>query len=157
MSNISTAFDQIKLRMQTLFPSGDGWVQMANPYEPEQNTLAVMNKGWGIALGPGTNTNRNLSCKLSVQRSISVTIMRRRYANELDIDPKETAEKALLEDQYILIKDFEKTPALNNSTSGITRFQFASDAGIENVFAGEEAFIKLVTTYELEYFEHLEP
>lgn len=157
MSNISTAFDEIKLRMQTLFPSGDGWIQMANPYEPEQNTLAVMNKGWGIALGPGTNTNRNLSCKLSVQRSISVTIMRRRYANELDIDPKETAEKAILEDQYILIKDFEKAPALNNSTSGITRFQFASDAGIENVFAGEEAFIKLVTTYELEYFEHLEP
>lgn len=157
MSNISTAFDQIKLRMQTLFPEASGWVQMANPYEPEQNTLAVMNKGWGIALGPGTNTNRNLSCKLSVQRSISVTIMRRRYANELDIDPKETAEKALLEDQYILIKDFEKAPALNNSTSGITRFQFASDAGIENVFAGEEAFIKLVTTYELEYFEHLEP
>lgn len=157
MSNISTAFDAIKTRMQALFPEAQGWVQMANPYEPEQNTLAVHNKGWGIALGPGVNTNRNLSCKLSVQRQVIVTFLRRRYANELDIEPKETAEKAILEDQFVLIKDFEKTPALNNSTSGITRFQFASDAGIENVFAGEEAFIKLVTTYELEYFEHLEP
>lgn len=157
MTNISTAFDAIKDRMEALFPSASGWYQMANPYEAEQNTLATHSKGWGIGLGPGVNTNRNLSCKLSIQRSITVTFLLRRYANELDIDPKETAEKEILESQYILIHDFEKTPALNNSSTGITRFVYAGDNGIENVFAGNEAFIKLVTTYELEYFEHLEP
>lgn len=157
MSNISTAFDEIKLRMEALFPYASGWYQMANPYQVEQNTLATHDKGWGIALGPGSNTNRNLSCKLSINRTITVTFLRRRYANEMDIVPKETAEKQILEDQYILIKDFEKAPALNNSTSGITRFQYDSDGGIENVFEGNEAFIKLATTYNLEYFEHLEP
>lgn len=157
MSNISTAFDAIKAKMQTLFTEVNGYYQLANPYDVEENTITMHEKGWGVALGAGANTNRELSCRLSVQRSISIILTRRRYANELDITPKEDAEKALLEDQYTLIKAMENEFALNNNVSGITRFTFSSDGGIESVLAESDAFIKLVSVFELEYFENLQP
>lgn len=157
MSNISTAFDAIKAKMQTLFTEVNGYYQLANPYDVEENTTPMHEKGWGVALGAGANTNRELSCRLSVQRSISIILTRRRYANELDITPKEDAEKAILEDQYNLIKAMENEFALNNNVSGVTRCVFASDGGIESVLAESDAFIKLVSVFELEYFENLQP
>lgn len=126
MSNITTAFDQMKLLMQTLFPESSGYYQLTNPYDVEENTITMHEKGWGIALGAGVNTNRELSCRLSLQRDISFVLTRRRYANELDTDSKESAEKSILEDQYLLIRELEKYPSLNNSTSGITRLRFVS-------------------------------
>ncbi|RTL05189.1 hypothetical protein EKK58_08555 [Candidatus Dependentiae bacterium] len=155
MTNISTAFDAIKTLLATLYPQADGWIQLTDPYNIEGNSLSMHNKGWGVALGPGVNTNRQLECRLSVQRTISITLTGRRYANELHTENKEVAEKELLEAQFLLIQALEKEPQLNNSSSGITRFRYASDSGIENVIAGNDAFIKIVSDFELEYFEQL--
>lgn len=157
MSNITTAFDAIKAKMLVLFPEVSGYYQLTNPYDVEENTITMHEKGWGVALGPGTNTNRQLSCRLSVQRDITIVLTRRRYANELDTPSKESAEKSILEDQYTLIKALEKDPTINSSVSGIARFVFASDGGIETILAESDAFIKLVTVFNMEYFENLEP
>lgn len=154
MSNITTGFDAIKARLEALFTSGAGYYQLSNPYDVDENTTSALQKGWGIAIGSASNTNRQLSCNLSLQRTMTIVLTRRRYANELDTVPKETAEKQLLEDQYILIKDLEKAIALNSAVSGLTRFQYTSDGGIESVIEGD-AFIKLVTDFEMEYFEDL--
>lgn len=151
-SNISTAFDAIKTKMGTLFPSH---IQLSNPYDIEENTIAALELGWGVALGPGTNSNRNLSCNMSIQRTITITITRRRYANELDTESKESAEKSLLEDHYTLIKALEKENTLNSTTSGIARFVYLSDAGIEVVDTTSDSYIKISTEFELEYFEDL--
>lgn len=152
MSNISTAFDAIKTKMGTLFPSH---IQLSNPYDIEENTTASLELGWGVALGPGTNSNRNLSCNMSIQRTITMTLTRRRYANELDTESKESAEKSLLEDHYTLIKAMEKEGTLNSTVSGIARFFYASDNGIEVIVAESDSYIKLSTVFELEYFEDL--
>ena len=152
MSNISTAFVALKAKMGTLFPSH---IQLSNPYNIEENTALSLSLGWGVALGPGRNSNRNFSCNMSIQRTITITLTRRRYAKELDTDSKETAEKDLLEDHYILIKAMESETTLNSTVSGIARFYYSSDGGIEVVVAESESYIKLSTEFELEYFEDL--
>lgn len=156
MSNISTAFDAIKDLMEATFTDVAGYYQLSNPYDIEENTIAALEKGWGVGLGPAVNTNRELSCRLSLQRAISITLTRRRYANELDTESKETAEKDLLEDHHTLIKELEKYPQINNSTSGIARFRYTGDGGIESTIVDNDAFIKITTSFDLEYFENLE-
>lgn len=156
MSNISTAYDALKTRLQTLYPSGSGYVQLVNPYEVEENTEAALKKGWGIAFGPAVNTERLLSCQLSLERTMTITFTRARFRSEFNISNQETNEKLLFEDQYLLIKDLENEPTINNASSGITKITFTGDAGVESI--GEtDAYIKLVCDFKMEYFENLIP
>lgn len=157
MTNISTAFDTIKTVMGTLFPLASDYIQLSNPYEIEENTTAALEKGWGIAFGPGNNLSLEISCRLSMQRNIAITLTRRRFANQLDTEAKEDAEKLLLEDQFTLIKYVETNAALDSATSGIAGITFSSDNGIESVAADGDVYIKLTSVFELKYFENLEP
>ena len=154
MSNISTAYDAIKSRMVALFPSA---IQLVNPYDVEENSDPALKLGWGIAFGSGSNSRRELSCRLSVERTMTIVFTRARYRSEFSILQQETNEKLLFEDQYTLIKDLEKTPMINNAVSGITVFTFESDGGVESVVSDSDAYIKLVSEFTLEYFENLEP
>lgn len=155
-TNISTAFDAIKAKMIALFPEASGYIQLSNPYDIEENTVASCEQGWGVAFGSGQNLNLEVGCRLSMQRTITITLTRRRYANELDTANKEDAEKLLFEDQYKLIQALELEPALDSSTSGIAGIGFSSDDGVEVIFEESDAYIKLSSEFELKYFEHLE-
>lgn len=151
MSNISDGFDAIKLAIQTLFPSHQ---QLTNPYDVAENTTLQLMKGWGIAFGPATNSRRKLACHLSVNRTISIPLTRVRSGSSLDTLKKETNEKLLLEDQYVLIKEMEKNVTVNNNNV-ITRFEYTSDNGIETVLSDNDHYIVLVTNFEMEYLENL--
>lgn len=157
MSNISTAFAAIKALLGTLYATSSGYIQLTNPYDIAENTTASLEKGWGVAFGAGTNTHRELGCRLSVERKMTVTLTRRRFANELDTAQKEDAEKNIFEDQFLLIKNLENEPTINNAISGITKFAFESDGGIESVYDDTDTYIKLVSVFQLEYFENLQP
>jgi hypothetical protein len=153
MSNISTAYDAIKSKMDALFPSSSGYIQLVNPYDIEENTDSALRLGWGISFGSATNTRR----ELSIERTINITFTRARFRSEFNTSQQETNEKLLFEDQYLLIKDLEKEPTINNAVSGIAKFSFDSDGGVESVTGESDAYIKLVTVFSLEYFENLYP
>lgn len=157
MSNITTAFDAIKSKMQTLYPTASGYSQLTNPYNIQDNPTLALMKGWGVALNSGTNSQRELSCRLSIQRTITVMFTRLSQGNELLTANKETNTKALFEDQFTLIKELEKETSLNNNVSGITRFVYQSDEGIGFVETDTESIFTLATTFLLEYFENLNP
>ena len=157
MSNISTAYDAIKTKLDTLFPSSSGYIQLVNPYDIDENTDSALRIGWGIAFGSATNTRRELSCRLSIERTITITFTRARFRSEFNTSQQETNEKLLFEDQYLLIKDLENEPMINNATSGITKFTYESDGGVESVTGESDAYIKLSTVFSLEYFENLQP
>ena len=157
MSNISTAYGAIKTKMEALFPIGSGYIQLVNPYDIDENTDSALKLGWGIALNSGTNTRRELSCRLSLERTITITFTRARYRSEFNTSQQETNEKLLFEDQYLLIKDLENEPMINNATSGIVKFTFESDGGVESVTGESDAYIKLSSIFSLEYFENLQP
>lgn len=157
MTNITTAFDTIKTLLGTLFPSASGYIQLSNPYDINENTEAALSKGWGLGFGPGQNLQLEIDCRLAMQRTISITLTRRRYAKELDPSNKESAEKSIFEDQFLLLKSLETAPALDSQTSGIAGMVFSSDNGIETVIDNNDVYIKLVSEFELKYFENLYP
>jgi len=151
MSNISDAFDAIKALMQTTLP---GHNQLTNPYDIGENTTEQLLKGWGLAIGPGLNTQRQIGCDISIQRTFSIPLTRARHGNSLITSNKESNEKLLMEDHFLVVKAMEKDATVNDNLT-ITRCIFSGDGGIESVYADEDHYITIVASFELEYFEDL--
>ena len=151
MSKASDAFDAILARVVAILPSHK---QMANPYDPASNPRLTLNQGFGIQILAGTNTNLQISCNLTIQRIYGLVLARRRLGSDLKASKNESAEKLLMEDQFLIVKDFEKDPTLNNSDVVISTL-FTTDSGITNWQADNQAYAVLTTLFELQYFEDI--
>lgn len=150
MSVISAAYNAIVSEIQTLLPSH---LRLSNPNVVEKNPEPQLKLGWGIRLAGATNAQLELGCSASFERDIIIIITRKFYANELNTVGKADVEKLILEDQFLLLKEFEKEPQVN-ATTGVINFVFVSDNGIEFVFTGESGnFLKIESTYKLRYIE----
>ena len=151
MSIISNGVDALVARMQTLFPAASGWQQIPNPYKPEENPDIYLRQGWGLAFGPAENTNRQVNCKFSVARNVTVILCRQTDALENDAALKVAADKLLFEDQAVLINDLEQDIAVNGTTM-YTRWE--TDGGIEYVKGQTDRFLMLRTEFRMEYLEN---
>ncbi len=149
MSKISTIVDNIRTRVGTVLSDHK---QLFNNRIIEENDTLFLSKGYAVGLGPGTNSNRLLSCKLSVLRTATITITRAHFGVDMDVDVRNTLEKDLLEDQYLIINDLEKDPDLESVVASI---KYQSDNGIEEVFTAQGHFLMVQSIYEFEYFEDL--
>lgn len=150
MSIISNGIDAFVARMQALYPAAQGWQQLPNPYKPEENPDIFLKQGWGLAFGSAENSNRQVNCKYSVARSVTVILCRITDALENDASLKVAADKALFEDQAILINDLEQDIAVNGTTM-YTRWE--TDGGIEYIKGDTDRFLMLRTEFRLEYLE----
>jgi len=150
MSTISTGFDALNTRLNTLFPSGSGWIELPNPYKPEENPDLYLRQSWGIVVGPAENSNRQVNCKFSVARTMTVVLARQYDALENDTSAKASTVKQLLEDQAVLINDMEQDVTVNGSTM-YTRWE--SDGGIEYIKGETDRFLMIKTDFRLEYLE----
>jgi hypothetical protein len=151
MSIISTAYDALLGRVETVLDTAaQGYFRLPNPYKPDENNQRFLVKGYAIAMGGSVNTQRFVNCKFSINRTMTVILTRQYFAREDDADAKADAEKALFEDQYSLINDFEQDISINGQTM-YTRY--VSDSGIEYVQGDNDKFIMLRTEFALEYIE----
>jgi hypothetical protein len=150
MSKISTAFDDFKNKIIALLASH---VQLTNPYAVEENTEGALNQGFGVIFGAGENTRRLVGCKMSVARNFNLVLTRKFYAQELNISGKETTAKDLFEDQKTVILEIEKNPTIGSTA--IAKIDYVNDNGIEFVFTEKDNYLKLETTFRVEYFETL--
>lgn len=151
MSIISTAYDAMIDRVEVVLDAvNQGYFRLPNPYIIEDNTELKLKKGYGIALLAGTNTNRQVNCKFSVNRTMEVILTRLYTGYEENAVTKSDLEKLLFEDQYKIIKDFEQDITINGQTM-YTRWE--SDGGIEFVAGSTGRFYVLKTQFSLEYLE----
>jgi hypothetical protein len=153
MSLISSAFDAMIARLEVVLDAqANGYTRIPNPYNLEDNTELKLKKGYGIGFLSATNTNRQVNCKFSVNRTMEVTLTRLYTGSEENASSKSNLEKLLLEDQYKIIKDFEQDITINGQTM-YTRWE--SDSGIEFVAGATGRFYALKTQFSLEYLENL--
>jgi len=150
MSNITTIYDLFVTRLGVIYPSHS---KLTNPHKIEENNDMLLKLGYGLRMGPGLNTKRHLACKASIEREITIVFTRKHFALEQTLTPKQTVEKALLEDQFLLIKDVETYPDLENTV--IAKIEYVSDRGIEFIYGDKDNFIQLETVFNFEYFEFL--
>lgn len=147
MSNFSSLYDAIVDRIEAVLPNH---LRLPNPYKVNENTELYLRQGFGVALGPATNTNRELSCRISVGRDFSVVLSRKFYSIESNVSNKESVEKQLIEDQILLIRDFCDNSSLPGALGIVS---YSSDSGIEYVFNEKDNFLVLNTVFTVEYFE----
>lgn len=151
MSKATDIYTALLTRLQALYPT---YNRMTNPYAPDQNSKLILEKAYGIQIGGGTNTNRKLSCKLSVNRTFVIVLTQKFYSLELDRSGKQAGELALMEAQKLLIDDIEGDPTLGDSSS-VMKSGFISDGGISTIYTDKDNFLVLETTLEIEYLDDL--
>lgn len=149
MSKISTIYDNVKTRLSTVFPDH---YELHNPRNIELNNRLWLTQGQGVLFGSASNTERNLSCRLSIQRDMTITLTRQIYGTDQDLTAKSNTEKQLFEDQYLLIDDLEKDPDLDETTA---RIAYVSDGGIVEVTFDEVQFLMIQSLFQFEYLETL--
>ena len=149
MSKISTLYDAFRTRLSVVLPTHK---ELVNVQTIEDNDELFLSKGQNFHLDVGQNTNRILSCKLSVARQAVVTITRAVRGHERDIEERVTTTKDILEDQFLVIQDFEKDPTIGSEVSKIL---YLNDGGMQEVFTGAGHYLMIRTTFELEYIEDL--
>jgi len=150
MSVISTVYDTVDTHLGTLFSGTHK--KFYDPRELGVNDTYALGRGYGFYLGPGNNTNRNISCKLSVQRELVVSLSIINRGTAKDISIRQTAEKQLLEDHFTLIKSFEQDPTLEDL---LAKLIYSGDNGIENVFTDRNNYLVIESSFDIEYFENL--
>lgn len=131
-----------------------GYKQIPNPYEIEKTSNVILKKGFAIAFGPGTNTERLLSCQLSIDREIAIVLTRQVSSTEHDTNRRESIEKDILEDQFLIIRAIERDPSLNNKAA---RARYVGDNGLEFLSLENSRYFVLQSNFAFEYFEDLTP
>lgn len=147
MSNFSNLYDAIVDRIEAVLPNH---TRLTNPYAVEQNPEGLLRQGWGLGLGAGSNTNRELSCRISIARDFNIVLSRKFYAKESDVENKAAVEKDLFEDLILLVRDFCDNSALPGALGIVS---YTSDGGIEQVFGEKDNYLVLRTTFSVETWE----
>lgn len=151
MSIITAGYDAMIARVETVLDTvAGGYTRLPNPYNIEDNTEIKLRKGYGIALLAGENTNRQVNCKFSVKRTMEIVLTRLYTQREENALTHAAVEKALFEDQFKLINDFEQDISINGTTM-YTRWE--TDGGLEYVSGETGRFLMLKTQFSLEYLE----
>lgn len=154
MSQVSNIYNALIAQMELLFPAADGWQRLSTAYKPEENPDIFLRQGWGIAIGPGVNTNRFVNCKYSLNREITLVLTRKYEALENDPAGKQATELQLFEDQRVFINQIEQDPTVSDT---LTTASYGSDGGIEYVRASTDAFLMLRTVIPTEYLDGFTP
>lgn len=150
MTVISDIYDALHTRVVALLPDH---TRLSNPYFLEQNNALDLRQGYGIAVRSGFNTNRQVGCQLSVERTFDIRITRKYYAREFDAVAKSETYKDILEDLQLVIDEFEKYPTLAADYNPVIKY--ISDTGINNIFIEKDNFNEITATYTVEYFKNL--
>lgn len=153
MSKISDIFDDMNSEIAALLP---GATQFPDVLSLDTQPTGYLTFGFGVVFGPAVNTNRELGCKLSIQRSMAVVLTRLIGATDTDTGAFSAAQKQILEDQFLLIRNWEQEVTLAN---GKAKILFSGDGGLEVLSTQDQAgrFFVLTSDFSVEYFEDITP
>lgn len=152
MTNVSVAYDNLLARLLLLFPLADGWLQIPNALDIPSNSFGFLRQGFGLAIDSGVNTNRELSCHVSIDRTFSVCISREVFKTDGDSTGYGDLQKQLMEDLFLVVADFEKNVTLNNGQIFCT---YKSDNGIEPIENSDFSGMYVVGTFTVSLFEDI--
>ena len=150
MSIISSAYEAIETKLDSLFSATHKKINY--PQVIENNDTLTLARGYGFYISFSSNTEKMVSCQLSLLREVNILLTIVNRGTHLDTNIRETAEKQLLEDQFTLIKALEKEPTVQDQ---LAYFKFSSDNGIEQVFDDKSNYLVIESTFLMEYFENL--
>lgn len=148
MTEISTIHAALVTLMGTTLFSGHFRL---NPYALSSNNVQFLEKGWGVAMGPARNTNRNVGQRVSVERECTLILTRRAFARQLDPATKGDTEKTLLEDVQILVDKVESHTFLAPD-EGKYLIKYRGDSGIQQIREDDASLLSVSVSVTVEYY-----
>lgn len=145
-TKIEDIYDAMVAKLVANLPAT--YKRLPDPYNPPANTYLNLEQGYGIAIGPGENTNRTVSCLSTWRRTFTIIIVNQVTATPNDTGSRVLVEKGLLVDQDSIFRAFEK-----DVTLGGIAMQTAvlGDSGIQSLEAELLRFQFIETILEVEY------
>lgn len=156
MSNLSNFLDVFVQRLGAIYTSGQGYFLLNNVYRIDENNQELkLAKGYGFTLDAANlPVTEQIGCYLELERRITVFHTRKSMALDNDRMRFFEAEKALLEDQRLLLVELQENWDLYYSNDNkITSLKFDGDSGILPVFSNRSDFIKIESQFILSYEE----
>ena len=147
MSVISTAYAAIVTRLDTIYASSS-YKKLVNSREIELNDTLSLARGYGFTINAGINTKATMSNHIMFSRELVVVNSIVQRGTDRDTTIAETAEKLLLEDQFLAIQSFH-----GSSLVGPIDVEYISDEGIESVFIEQKNYLFIRSIYNLLYEE----
>ena len=149
MTQISNIYDELHTIVNSVLTD---YSELPNPYIPDDNPDIYMKKGYGITMGPGANSNRVVSKKVSIQRDFDFVFVRQINSTETNTSLIKSEAKAIMEDSFKVLEEIESNTSLNQLC---VNARFESDSGLDFIEADTQRFFILTMVVSVEYFETL--
>lgn len=149
MSKVSQIYDALATLVATALPT---YKKLPNPYDSSANANVILNKGYGIAIGQGSNSERFQDCQLSISRDFGIVLTKQLAKTDHDVSGRASQEKALFEDQFLVIKALETNPQLSGL---VAKTFYVGDGGLEILDLETGRYMVLASQINVEYFENL--
>lgn len=149
MSKISNIYDRIETIVEATLTD---YRKIPNPYVAEENSETLLTKGYGISIGEGINTNRQICGKKSYSRSFVIPLINLVASTDHDVDRHAAIEKQVMEDHFSLWGAFELDSDLDgHAAKAIT----VSDGGLLFLEGERLKYLLMELIIGVEYFELL--
>jgi len=147
-TNDDEIFDKIRDICVANLPSV--YRRLSDPYNPDQNIMPQLLKGFGIATGAGVNTERFVGCQVTWARSYNILLVQQITTTQNNIDARENIDAELRTDVNTLWKKFY----LNSGLDGLAiKTTVLGDGGIVPLDIGGLKFLSIELFLEVEYME----
>jgi len=102
-----TKISDIKSAVVTLVSSTiTDYQQLSNPYAIDENSHLTLKQGFGVAVGPGRDTERYVGCLVTWERLFTIILIRQVLTTQNNVTAREVIDTALLDDHDKLRKAF---------------------------------------------------
>lgn len=126
------------------------YVRFPNPYVINENTFLHMKSGYGIAIGPGRDTERLVGCQLSWERAFTVILVKQMTATQNNTDKRVLIEKEIIADHDALRKAIYSNSTLSGNAIKTT---LTSDGGVNFLDGDRLKFLSIEMEVLTEYLE----
>lgn len=126
--------------------------KLPNPYFIQDNNELYLTKGFGVAVGGGSRTDRLISCQFSWQRDFSIILTQLVATTDSNTSQRETIVKNMLEDHTLVIEALERDASL---TGLCIKAEAFSDTGIQYLEGATGRYFLIEIDVITEYLKDL--
>jgi hypothetical protein len=146
-TKIADIYDSIVTKLETILPN---FQRVPNPYALDENTAILLRKAFGLAIGPGTNTERYVGCIATWERDYTIGLVTQVVNTENDTLGRAMVEKDIIDAHREILLAFETDSTLSGQC---IKAVITDDGGINYIQGAESKYLALEITLRVEYQE----
>lgn len=144
-TRISEIYQNLLQAIQEAFPAHK---RLENVDDLELNKAPLLRLGWGLKIGPGRDSKRDLCPAYTQFRDFTVILVREGAAKDSDMVRREQAKVDLLEDLHLLRKALDPDQNLSGTAISVT---YQDDGGPQDIEADGKWYVALEAQVSIEY------